>query len=575
MIDLETLLGKAAQLLTLETPPAGELRRLSIELDDVIISTEFQSLNAEKRTQVQKLLQDLRNRIRGGEQAAVPVPNNMPAGRDSGFSPVIARPEEKQHNPYAQQAMEEAEKNFYSGRYSEAIKFYDQVLNIESDWDRAAQHRTEAEGYLRTGHIPAIALPAEAATAFSKAQSAARLGRYQDAMGMLMRSQNILQQFGIQRWQEGTEFEQKLQQNIDAENVYNEGLRLFSEGQLDEGIDKVEAASQVTGLPRYSDRLKILLKEREMIEACSEALNAAILDPKTVTQSKANLDGLILKYGQNPALQRSKTQLEAAIPRVVSPLKEQIQNLRIQANRAQSIEAARKFSRQARQLIDQVRSLGFADAEIDQFQAEVDKTLGDLSRYEDQLEQSKVILDVNRSWPAAAARLSAELRARFPNDPAVIELNRGLGTYNKTIFAMKIGAGIIAGVIIIFLLYLGLKQGKAYMVSLQPTNTPTSTATFTITPTSKPTTTSTPTPKPTNTPTMTATPMIATMARKVWARNGCYEEYTAIQTIPEGGIVHLLPEARRFDSLSRECLLVEYVGESQTIIGWILIADLK
>ena len=140
---------------------------------------------------------------------------------------------------------------------------------------------------------------------------------------------------------------------------------------------------------------------------------------------------------------------------------------------------------------------------------------------------------------------------------------------------MKIGAGIVAGVIIIFLLYLGLKQGKAYMVSLQPTNTPTATATFTATVTPRPTSTNTPTPRPTNTPTVTPTPMTATLSRKVWARNGCYEEFTAIQTIPEGGIVHLLPEARRFDSLSRECLLVEYVGESQTVIGWILIADLK
>ncbi|WP_322510248.1 hypothetical protein, partial [Anaerolinea sp.] len=73
---------------------------------------------------------------------------------------------------------------------------------------------------------------------------------------------------------------------------------------------------------------------------------------------------------------------------------------------------------------------------------------------------------------------------------------------------------------------------------------------------------------------ITPTPLTATLARRVWARNGCYEEFTGIAQIPEGAVVRLLPAERRFDTLSRECLLVEYVGETRTIIGWILIADL-
>ena len=80
---------------------------------------------------------------------------------------------------------------------------------------------------------------------------------------------------------------------------------------------------------------------------------------------------------------------------------------------------------------------------------------------------------------------------------------------------------------------------------------------------------------PTNTPMRIPAPQTATLARKTWARNGCYQEFTAIAQIPEGGTVHLLPAERRFDTQSRECLLVEYVGETQTIVGWILTADLK
>ena len=260
MDDLDNLISRADRLLEQESPPAGELRRLSVDLDDLINSPEFQSLDAEARTRVQKRFQDVRALLRGGEQNAVPLPNAMPPLPDTGLTPARPRAEERQHNPYAQEAMEEAEKLFYGGRYTESIKLYDQVLTVEPDWDRARQHRSEAEGYLRTGYIPAVALPADAASAFGQAQSAARLGRYQDAMALLLRAQNILQQYGIQRWQEGSEFEQKLQQNIDAENVYNEGMQLFASGQMDEGIDRVETAAQATGLPRYSERLQTMIK---------------------------------------------------------------------------------------------------------------------------------------------------------------------------------------------------------------------------------------------------------------------------------------------------------------------------
>ena len=576
MEHLDDLLSRVDRLLEQSSPSVGELRRLSVDLDDLIHSPEFQKLDADQRNAIQKKFQDVRVRLRGGETVEVPLPNLMPPlpGAEN-KTPSRTHAEERQHNPLAQETMEEAEKLFYGGRYADAIRLYDQVLTIEPDWDRARQHRSEAENYLRTGHIPAVALPAEAASAFGKAQSAARLGRYQDAMALLMRAQNILQQYGIQRWQEGAEFEQKLQQNIDAENVFNEGLQWFAQGQLDEGIDRVEAAAQATGLPRYTERLQTMLKEREQIQQSIEALNATVLDPRAVAQAKSTLDSLSLKYGQNPILMQLRSQLEAAAPRIAVPLKEQAQSLKTQALRAQTIEAARSRARQARQIIDQIRSLGYNGEDLDDLQEEVEKTLTEIARYEDQLEQARSVLDANRTWPAAAARLSADLRARYPNDPGVIELNRALAPYNNTILGLKIGAGLLAAAALFLLIVLGANQVRAYIISLTPTATPTPTATATPTRTPSPSPTSTSTPRPTETPTITPTPLTATVTRKVWARNGCYEEYTAIAQIPEGGVVRLLPAERRFDTLSRECLLVEYVGETRTIIGWILIADIQ
>ncbi len=127
--------------------------------------------------------------------------------------------------------MEDAERLFYSGRYAEAIKLFDRVLQQEPGWERARQHRSESENYLRTGYIPPVALPPEAASAFGKAQSATRVGRFNDALNLLSKAQNVLREFGIHRWQEGLEFEQKLQEAIDAEAAYNEGIQLFTAGK--------------------------------------------------------------------------------------------------------------------------------------------------------------------------------------------------------------------------------------------------------------------------------------------------------------------------------------------------------
>ncbi len=220
MADIDQLLSTTQNLLAQESPSTSEIRNVMIDLDDVINSAEFAGLEADQRAKLQSTYQDLRNMLREKERPAEASAASAVIGYEDSTpiaGPLAAASGEREHNPYAAQQMEEAEKLFYGGRYAEAIKLYDQVMQIEPDWERARQHRNESENYLRTGHIPSVALPPEAATAFGKAQSAARLGRYQDAMALLNRAQSSLRDLGIQRWQEGQEFEQKLQQNIDAE----------------------------------------------------------------------------------------------------------------------------------------------------------------------------------------------------------------------------------------------------------------------------------------------------------------------------------------------------------------------
>ena len=223
--------------------------------------------------------------------------------------------------------MEMAEKLFYSGRYAEAVQIFDRILQLEPNWERARQHRTEAENYLRTGYIPVVALPADAASAYGKAQSAARVGRFADALALLESAQNALHELGIQRWQEGQDFAQKLQENIDAEKAFEEGLTLFQQGNIDDAIERIQAAVGATGMPKYSERAQSLRKVKDSLRSIYDSLNQAELDPQAASQAKANLDALVVEYGENPAFERLIERFKAITPRVVEPLKEQTRTL--------------------------------------------------------------------------------------------------------------------------------------------------------------------------------------------------------------------------------------------------------
>lgn len=580
MTQLNTLESQFEQLRSQEKPSLVELRKLMLEVEDFLNSPEYQELEIGDRNRVQAVRKELLESIRQQEEGEAPQQEQTLDGvainvqpEQPSPAPEGAKAEAREHNPLAEQQMEAAEKLFYSGRYAEAINLFDRVLQLEPNWERARQHRAESENYLRTGYIPAVALPAEAASAYGKAQSAARVGRFADALALLEKAQDVLRDLGIQRWQEGQEFAQKLQENIDAENIYQEGLALFAQGQFDEGIERVEAALRATGQPKFNDRLQEFRRVKETIRTMNETLSQPTIDPKVLSQMKSELDGLIGEYGENPSFNRLRTRLEGVIPRVVEPLKEQTRSLKVQAERSPTLEGALYLANQARQQLAQIRNLEGFDDSLDRLQNEVDRMIRDLQRYDTDLQMATRAYESKRSWPAEAWRLSAEVRERYPNDPGVLQLKRSLRRFQWTMSGMWIG-GITLGVILLILMgSFGIGRFRAYQLALTPTatftNTPTATATFTPSPSPTPT----PTATATLTPTLTPTPIAGIAQRDIWARSGCYEGFTAVGKIPAGGTLRFLPDDRQFDSFNRECVLVQYARESGSIIGWVLFAD--
>ncbi len=558
-----------------------DLRHLLLEIEDLVNSNDYQSLALDQRGTLQARRKDLMARIQLLENGAA-APDEMMNGQAvSGSQPAAksepagTRPEPvAEHNPAAESQMEMAEKLFYSGRYAEAVQIFDRILQLEPNWERARQHRTEAENYLRTGYIPVVALPADAASAYGKAQSAARVGRFADALVLLESAQDALHELGIQRWQEGQDFAQKLQENIDAEKAFDEGLNLFRQGNIDDAIERIQAAVGATGMPKYSERAQELRKVKDSLRSIYDTLNQADLDPQAASQAKASLDALLVEYGENPAFERLIERFKAITPRVVEPLKEQTRQLKNQADHAATLEEGLYLNKQARQSLAQIRNLEGVDESLDRLQTEIERQQRGYQKFDNDLHAANQAYEKNPAWPAEAAHLSAEVAKRFPIDPGVKELKLKLRSYRWKLLGIQAGLVLLAVLILASLFAWGKGKYQAYVLAKTPTVTSTATATATFTPSPTQTPTLTPTPLPTLTPTLTPTPINAFTQRDVFARNGCYEKFTAVGKIPAGAIVRFLPAERRFDEFNRECVLVEFLTpEGGAIDGWVLTLD--
>lgn len=566
-----------------EAPTANvvDLRHLLLDIEELVSSPDYPDLSLDQRSTIQARRKELLRRIQeqeNGNGAADDQAHNLgesaasqatpPRGASAGGEP------EREHNPAAESQMEMAEKLFYSGRYAEAVQIFDRILLVEPNWERARQHRTEAENYLRTGYIPVVALPADAASAYGKAQSAARVGRFADALALLETAQNALHELGIQRWQEGQDFAQKLQENIDAEKAFEEGLELFRQGNIDDAIERIQAAVGATGMPKYSERAQNLRKVKDSLRSIYDSLNQAELEPQTASQAKANLDALVVEYGDNPAFERLIERFRAITPRVVEPLKEQTRLLKNQAEHATTLEEGLYLNKQARQSLAQIRNLEGVDESLDRLQTEIERQQRAYQKFDGDLQAANMAYEKNPAWPIEASRLSVDVMKRFPVDPGVKELKRKLQNYRLKVLGIKAGLILIGILFLIGLASWGKGKYQAYLLAQTPTLTPTATATATLTPLPTLTPTLTPTPLPTLTPTLTATPIVAFTQRDVFARNGCYEKFTAIGKIPAGSNVRFLPAERRFDEFNRECVLVEYLTPSGGgIAGWLLTID--
>ena len=391
---------------------------------------------------------------KSGQASDAPLPVNIsPQFNDDDTYDPLRKFLSSSHDPEAEELMDSAEEAFYAGNYQKAIPLYENVLQIEPGWSRAQEHHDEAEEFMRTGNIPSVALPPEAGKAYGKAQSAARVFRYQTALDYLDEAFASLKESGINRWREGEELRQDLENQMQAHEVYEEGLAMLRQGDLQGGLAKVQTAASAVALPEYVDKASEIRDDLAAINEITDVVNlSGNIPADKLADSRTKLDRLSLKYGEIPQVSRLRNRMDIVLPAVIEALIEKIHRLKAQGDSASTLKVANQSYSGAEEALSTLQSLQPDTAEGHALQAEIESALGKIQTYEDSLKQANQALNAeSRFFPRNAYLISKALRSRFPEDPGVLDLKRHLRWYYITFYG---GIGV-AGILLILVLWFG------------------------------------------------------------------------------------------------------------------------
>lgn len=297
------------------------------------------------------------------------------------------------HDPEAERMMDEAEEAFYKGNYQVAIPLYEKVIRMEPGWKRAQEHHSEAEEYLRSGNIPSVALPPEAGKAYGKAQSAARVFRYKVALDYLEEAFEHLQDAGIKRWREGEELRHDLENQMQAYDVYKEGLNLLSQGELVDALSKIQTAASAVAIPEYVDKANEVRQDIALLNDVSDTVSlSGRIPPAKLTDARTKLERIRMKYGEVNQLSRLRHRLDLLIPATIQNLIENTQRLRLEASEAPTASLARQKVDAARENLDLLRQLDAYDSQSLSLEDEISALETEIHANEDAMKRAEEAL---------------------------------------------------------------------------------------------------------------------------------------------------------------------------------------
>ncbi len=427
--DLETRISQEIQA---QDPVLDNLKDLEQEVEDIMRSI-FAQWDLEDQDHLRILRKQLHakiNDLNSTLSLVEPLPSSDSVERERvDISSSDKKSTPPTRDPQAEALMNQAEAAFYNGHHQEAIQLYEKVLMIEPNWSRAEEHYQKAKEYLQTGNIPEIALPAEAAVLYGKAQSASRVMDYERALAYYEEAKKSLRAAGITRFQEGQEFENNVKVMMDAQDIYNQAIQAFQAGDLEMAIQKMQVAYDTVSFPLYQDKLAEYRDVQTKLEQISQKLSTRPIDLQLVEGAQTELDQLRAKYGANPLLEQMSIlelqALELAVERGLYSVDRRIAD----AKSTPRIEDARTYIEDAESTLSTLENAWPGGEELSSQMQSLRDELRDvqmeIDAAQETLDEQNLVSDTsNRISELKSALNTLSQYPKYRDDPEVKEIGK-------------------------------------------------------------------------------------------------------------------------------------------------------
>lgn len=634
MIDqIKQLYDRYNRLSTQPNPSMAELKTALEEIKNLTSSKEFKSgvqdgtidfEFAGKLKRLQDLLKEKIDEFDYQENSSSENSNQAKSKAGTAKSTVNETASFHEHDSAAKNLMEEADDLYWKGKWKEAYELYEQVLRIEPDWPRAKEYSQKAKyNYDNKAGIPKTAIPDSVKFPFARAESALSRWEVDNAKIFVENAQSESTKLGLGKWDELDELVYRVENYLDihnsfqsaialpdtqideaiekieaayeqsrrplygakleelkqrkAQNIFDEGVKLFKLGKVDEAIRKLnDASSQQSDNTFFVETGSEFAKYKEAIQEIGRYLDS----PKIVFTHFIEIENrfkfvhnVLAKYPDSAknhtAVKELMGRFEVQKPLVLSDLKNNLSAVERRYENATKLEDAEMAHAEGDELLNLLAHIGADSNDVKRFtdrrdnrQIEIEAFANDIATISQQITQKKKFSSKDE------ADRASEILDRFPNDLRAKKFQKTLKDNQLQRRIITSGIAVLVIGLLSMVTILSLNAWNNYVIALTPT------ATLTLTPT--PTPTFTPTSTATITPIPSATPLPPQMrvTRDLNAKSGCYEDYRVVGEIRVGSIVNLLQSDRKFDNVGRECVLVEFQGTKESVVGWVLLVDL-
>ena len=245
----DPLRGEILSALESAANAKAELQQVTAEL--------LMSADLSQAADVQALLARL------AQPAAAPLSDQRPP------SPDVAPPA-SELSPEISQQLAQARRLFYAGDYYEAADALTAILRAAPNAQEARERLAQIEDHIKRGIVPDSRVPFEARTAFGRAQSLERAGRFEEARESYRLALEEARKGGplLQNWLPAVEALMRVDNSMIARESSREADSLLKADQWREAAEKYDVVLKL--LPDDSharERLGLLQKAQEQAEA--------------------------------------------------------------------------------------------------------------------------------------------------------------------------------------------------------------------------------------------------------------------------------------------------------------------